>query len=758
MSTGNPPNPVPRLRKPQSSEESPARRVCLGKYRIVRRLGQGGMGTVYEAEHPLLLRRVALKVLPAAEPAAVRLFLREARLACQLLHPNIVTVHDVDQCDGTYYLVMELVEGGSLAQALARQGAFPWREATRLVLDACRGLVAAHAAGLIHRDIKPGNILLTRDGTAKLADFGLARPGARGGTVLTQFGTVVGTPLYMSPEQCRGDRLDVRSDLYSLGATYHALLTGRAPFEGAGGWDVLFAPCAGDAPDPRTHVPDLPEGCAALLRRTLARRRDQRLASAEALLASLEGLLSAFPPPLPAETPAVLSDPGLDLSGPPATPAPPRPRRSWWVGALAGALLLGLMLGASLRTRRGGHPPATVVADPPPTPAELLTELHEEAHHAVASRDLERMVRSEQALGTFTAQAEGPLSAKARAMRDLLRRAGDFRRRVTANGLPLSLDAPVDALALSRNGRWLVAGTSQGRGSLRVWDAFTGEPVTGMWAAAGSPGPVCSLAFLADGRTLAIGCGEGRGLRLRDVGGRETVLSAGSSTETIRVLSCSPDGRTLVGGLDPGVKDRPAAVRLWDLSTRRLLRDLPATAGRVWGVAFDRRGDRLASVSHDHTVRLHNPRTGQPGWVIRSDFRPACVAFSPDQSRLVAAGHQAEGLSLRAWDLATGQPCQGRTLPGTGQNLSLAFSPDGHLLALGQGGAVLLLRWPSLASVGMLEGHGGVVTGLAFTPDGSVLASAGWDRTTRLYDVSRFRLLPRKFVPAPEQRHDFLAP
>ena len=153
--------------------------TALGKYHICRRIGTGGMGIVYEAEDSWLKRRVALKVLniPGTTDAqTAKRFLREARAVARLNHANVVIVHEADDHEGVFYLVMELVEGGSMQDALRARGAFDWASATRVLIDACRGLGAAHAAGLIHRDLKPSNLLCTREGVVKLADFGLARP------------------------------------------------------------------------------------------------------------------------------------------------------------------------------------------------------------------------------------------------------------------------------------------------------------------------------------------------------------------------------------------------------------------------------------------------------------------------------------------------------------------------------------------------------------------------------------------------------
>ena len=205
----------------------------FGKYRILRKLGQGGMGVVYEAEDTLLGRRVALKVLPeslAADAKAMSRFRREARAAHRLDHPHVVAMFDINQQKGIYFIAMELMTGGTAEDRTRGDRSLDWSEATRLTAQACAGLGAAHRAGILHRDIKPSNLLLTADGCCKISDFGLAKAVDKTQTqTLTATGTVLGTPNFMSPEQCRSEEMDARSDLYSLGATYFSLLTGRSP-------------------------------------------------------------------------------------------------------------------------------------------------------------------------------------------------------------------------------------------------------------------------------------------------------------------------------------------------------------------------------------------------------------------------------------------------------------------------------------------------------------------------------------------------
>jgi serine/threonine protein kinase len=266
----------------------------LGKYRIVRRLGMGGMGVVYEAVDPVLQRGVAIKVLRegiASQPKWVRQFMREARAAARLNHSHVVHVYEADQENGMIYLVMELMENGSAHDRIHKWGPFDWVEATQVMLDACRGLAAVHAVGMIHRDLKPSNIMRSNDGTVKLADFGLALA-ATPADDRTPPSSVVGTPLYMSPEQCRGEKLDVRSDIYAAGATYYTLLTGQPPFEGKAGVDIMHGHCIEPVPDPRVISPSVPQACFDFICRAMGKTPNDRPENVSALIDELQHILT----------------------------------------------------------------------------------------------------------------------------------------------------------------------------------------------------------------------------------------------------------------------------------------------------------------------------------------------------------------------------------------------------------------------------------------------------------------------------------
>jgi len=285
----------------------------IAHYRIVRKLGAGGMGLVYEAEDTKLGRRVALKFLKEStghDPGAMERFLREARSASALNHPSICTIHAIEECDGRTFIAMELLEGESLDKALAR-GTMPISHCVEVCIEIADALDAAHKKGIIHRDIKPGNIFLTSRGTTKILDFGLAKlMEVEGGpsedtladseTVFqTSVGTTVGTVVYMSPEQARGEALDARTDLFSLGSVMYGMVTGRHPFQGSTS-AVIFANILHAAPVSPVHFnSDIPAELERIINKLLEKDREMRYQVAAELRADLKRLLRELEPGRP---------------------------------------------------------------------------------------------------------------------------------------------------------------------------------------------------------------------------------------------------------------------------------------------------------------------------------------------------------------------------------------------------------------------------------------------------------------------------
>ncbi len=299
----------------------------LGSYRVVTALGDGGMARVYKAFQPAVNRYVALKVLPrqfSADPHLLQRFQREANLVARLQHPHIVPVFDFGESDGYAFLVMPLIRGGTLASLLR----LPLTETARVIRQVAEALDYAHANGVTHRDLKPSNILIDEGGNCLLADFGIARV-AEGATTLTQAGSLLGTPAYMSPEQAIGEAVGPASDIYSLGIVLYELLTGRVPFQAETPVAIALQHVAAPLPRPRRFNPAMTPALEAVVLKALARRPTERFASAGALARAFSAAVEAShaAPPL---DPVAASGPVLLLE----TDAT-KPFWRWWLPAAA---------------------------------------------------------------------------------------------------------------------------------------------------------------------------------------------------------------------------------------------------------------------------------------------------------------------------------------------------------------------------------------------------------------------------------------
>ena len=324
----------------------------LGPYRIVAEAGRGGMASVYKAHQAALARYVAIKVLPdffATEPGFRERFQQEAVAVAQLRHPNILAIFDYGDTDGLTYIVTEFVDGGTLAEQMGKP--LPLEYAVEILNPIAGALDYAHRRGVLHRDIKPSNVLLQHDGTPVLSDFGLAKMMMSSTQGLTQSGMIVGTPEYMSPEQCAGEELTPAADQYSLAVIAYEALTGRVPFTAATPVAVLMAQMQNALPPPRTINPDISDGVAAVLLKGLAKEPGDRYKTCHQMVRALaaadespageemaEPVAPATrppapltPPPGPAPTPPPLAAPvppptpplqPQPYSTPPAQPAP----------------------------------------------------------------------------------------------------------------------------------------------------------------------------------------------------------------------------------------------------------------------------------------------------------------------------------------------------------------------------------------------------------------------------------------------------
>ena len=271
--------------------------VIAGRYELLDLIGKGGMSSVYKAHDRLLDRQIAVKVLHphfTEDEEYVERFRREARAVAQLSHPNIVTVIDRGEDEGRQFIVFEYVEGENLKQLLERTGPMPVRDALILALQMARALAFAHGRGLIHRDVKPQNVLLNADGQAKMTDFGIARSVDVQGVTIT--GTVLGTSEYIAPEQARGERVDAQTDVYSLGVVLYELLVGGVPYEGETFVTVALKHVNEPVPPVLERRPDVPPRVALAIERAMAKSPHERFSSMQELVEELETCLAELDP------------------------------------------------------------------------------------------------------------------------------------------------------------------------------------------------------------------------------------------------------------------------------------------------------------------------------------------------------------------------------------------------------------------------------------------------------------------------------
>jgi len=353
--------------QPQKEVVPPLREI--GGFELISKIGQGGMGTVFKARQKSLDRIVALKVLPpsvAKDARFIERFQREARACAKLNHPNIVQGVDVgkDPATGVWYFAMELIEGPSVLKLLKSQGVIPEARALEIARDIARALECAASQGIVHRDIKPDNILLTASGEAKLADLGLARQ-MNDDASLTQSGQAIGTPYYMAPEQvrARSEQFDVRTDIYALGGTLFHLVTGQAPFSGETGAVIMSRHLTDPVPKARKINPDVSEGCSRLIEQMMQKEREQRVQTPADLIAQIERVLRADPVPKAQISNNVTTRRKKEAVEKPVSKAP--------LALVAAAVLIAVIVAGVLLTQKKEEPAGVRLAEAKPAATDI---------------------------------------------------------------------------------------------------------------------------------------------------------------------------------------------------------------------------------------------------------------------------------------------------------------------------------------------------------------------------------------------------
>ena len=575
--------------------EDGSRLGTLGHFNVRRLIGRGGMGIVLHATDTYLGRDVAIKVLApelADDPLSRKRFCREARAAASISHENVVAVHQVEHEEGKDlpFLVMELVRGESLEATLERDRRLSLREIIRIGMQTAAGLAAAHDQGLIHRDIKPGNILLEQSGQrVKLSDFGLAR--AAEDLRLTRSGLVAGTPLYMSPEQASGDELDARSDLFSLGVVLYELAAGELPFTGKTPLAVLKRLTESQPVPLRERNADLPEWFVQIVEKLLAKDPKDRFQSAREVANTLEHFWALLKS---SETVMCPKKRAANLA------------KSVGLGVVAGVLTL--LLGAAavfvLVPRDRGE-------EKVPTPFKLFKGTAGPLWSMGLTADGKNLalgsedgtvrywdVAGERVLWTLNAH-HTPVWALALSPR------GDYLATGSDDGQAkiwevatqkeyraLAKIGGVRALAFDAQGKRLATGGRDG--SVKVWNALTGQELA---AAAGHAGLVAAIVFSPDGATIASAGGD-KTIKLWDAQTGQLKLTLGGHESTVYALAYAPKQPYLASG------SWDHTVRLWDLNAGSQLAKFDGHTQDVWSVAFDPEGAVLASTGEDHMIRF----------------------------------------------------------------------------------------------------------------------------------------------------------